>query len=502
MLRGRYIVLQKIAQGGQGAVYKVGDTRLNNKVWALKEMSESAISPSERQQAIEAFLREAQLLAKLDHPNLPKVVDIFEEEGKQYMVMEFIEGKTLLEILEESTGPLPLDLVLDWAEQLCDVLGYLHSQQPPIIYRDLKLQNVMEVAGGSHNVKLIDFGIVRFYKAGKKKDTVMLGTPGYAPPEQYGKGQTDARADVYALGAALHFLLTRRDPATELFKFPPIRSLNKTVPRDVADAIAKAVQVRREDRFDSMEEMSQALLGKRKRRAKARPKPVTTPPPSQPQPASIPTPILPQSTPGPIPIPTPVLPPMQAAPPSLSTDHLDFVLDQGDSDSRTVHLSGGPGLTGQVRADETWLQVSPSTLSGNSQDIEVTVSTEWLNLVSDAPAPLLPTWLGTVGDRLRQASRVGWGATIGLVLISPLLAIGLGIAFWAHLHARRWLPHTHDYHGRVLIETNAGDDKIEVQATVRPRKRDLAAGWLKVAAAMTAELAVVALAAWIAVTSL
>lgn len=262
ILGNRYVIVLKLTQGGMGAIYKAFDNRLKGRTVVIKEMSLTFIEPSEQPQIITAFRREAEILALLDHPNLVKVFDLFEEYDRHYMVMELIQGRSLLEILEkDSPGGLTEDQVLAWAEQLCDVLAYLHSQQPRIIYRDLKPGNVMELTGTTR-IKLIDFGIARFYKPGKRRDTVTFGTPGYAAPEQYGPGQTDERSDIYSLGATLHHLLTGHDPSVSPFNLPSVRNLNVRVSQRVNDAIARAVAVRREDRFPSMAEMKAALLGK------------------------------------------------------------------------------------------------------------------------------------------------------------------------------------------------------------------------------------------------
>jgi serine/threonine protein kinase/ribosomal protein L40E len=257
---GRYIVLEKIAQGGMGAIYRAQDRRLHDKIVAVKEMSGSAVAPDERKRVLDCFKREAELLARLEHPNLVRVSDLFQEADRHYMVMEFVEGRTLEKMLKGRIKPFPEDRVLAWAAQLCEVLSYLHGQEPPIIYRDVKPANVMVVDGGD-TVKLIDFGIARFFKPGKRRDTIELGTDGYAPPEQYGKSQTDERADVYALGAMLHQLLTLRDPAAVPFQFPSVRSLNPGVSPRVDAAIAKAVATNKANRHSSAAEMLIALLG-------------------------------------------------------------------------------------------------------------------------------------------------------------------------------------------------------------------------------------------------
>jgi serine/threonine-protein kinase len=255
------------------AVYQVADTHIRGKIWAVKEMSAAAITnPTEKLQALEAFRREAELLSRLSHPNVPRVVDFFGEGGKQYLVMEFIEGRTLEEKLSQLGRPLSETEVRPWAEQLCDVLDHLHGHHPPIIFRDLKPGNVMIDRAG--NVKLIDFGIVRFFQPGKARDTVSFGTAGYAPPEQYGKGQTDARSDIYSLGATLHHLLTGHDPALTPFQFQPLRKLNPGVSAAMETAVMCALEHDPARRWPSASKMRQAM----NKTPPAPPRPIPSPP--------------------------------------------------------------------------------------------------------------------------------------------------------------------------------------------------------------------------------
>jgi serine/threonine protein kinase len=212
LIRDRYVVVRVIGRGGMGAVYLVTDTLDQNRVMALKEMSNTAIVDArDRAMAVEQFRREAELLRRLRHPNLPIVSDEFALDDRYYLVMEYVPGSTLQQMLDRGEGPFPEARVVAWANQLCDVLHYLHRQQPPIIFRDLKPGNIMIMA--DDRLKLIDFGIARLFKPGQRQDTMLLGTQGYAAPEQYGGGQSDARSDVYALGATLFSLLTGQDPA-------------------------------------------------------------------------------------------------------------------------------------------------------------------------------------------------------------------------------------------------------------------------------------------------
>ena len=255
---GRYVILQSVGRGGMGAVYKAADTRLGRKTVAIKEMSDVAItSPQQKLQAVTAFRQEAQMLARLDHPNIPKVTDSFDEGAKHYIAMDFVEGETLEDFLQRRGQPVDEAQAGEWASQLCDVLGYLHRQTPPVIFRDLKPANIMLTPSGQ--LKLIDFGIARFFKPGQTGDTLILGTPGYAAPEQYGKGQTDARSDVYSLGVLLHQVLTGHDPATTPFALPPVRQLNPQVSPAMAQAIGRAIELQPAQRFPSTDALCQAL---------------------------------------------------------------------------------------------------------------------------------------------------------------------------------------------------------------------------------------------------
>jgi serine/threonine-protein kinase len=259
VLQDRYVVMQKLGQGGMGAVYRAGDRRLSTITWAVKEMSQSAISgPLERQQARDAFRHEAEMLAALNHPNLPRVTDHFEQDGKAYLVMEYVPGETLLSFLVREGLPQPQARVFEWTRQLCDALHYLHTQSPPIIFRDLKPANIMLAPGGQ--VKLIDFGIARLFKPGQAKDTQAFGTIGYSAPEQYGRGQTDARSDVYSLGVLLHQLLTGYDPTSTPFRLPPAGQVNPSLPQPISDAIAAATDSDPERRFASIAAFRAALL--------------------------------------------------------------------------------------------------------------------------------------------------------------------------------------------------------------------------------------------------
>jgi serine/threonine protein kinase len=255
-----YLIVELVAQGGMGAIYKAVRPS-DQSVWAVKEMSESVIASEDWEKSKAAFYAEAHLLQTLQYKHLPKVIDVFESNQRHYMVMDFIEGHTLTQVLAQEGGTLTEEKVVEFGKQLCLALHYLHTHNPPIIYRDMKPDNVM-VEAKTNCVKLIDFGIARRFKSGKKSDTVHLGTNGYAAPEQYGKEgqQSDAVTDIYALGATLHQLLTGLDPAQSPFHFPDVHS-HATVSLEVGEAIAKAIKLRPWLRHQSAAEMYEALTG-------------------------------------------------------------------------------------------------------------------------------------------------------------------------------------------------------------------------------------------------
>lgn len=260
-LDNRYIIESLIGQGGMGAVYRAVDTRIIGRVCAIKEMSVLSLPAPERPQAVQSFQQEAQLLATLKHPNLPQVHDFFQDgtSGRHYLVMDFVQGATLEELLLRQGQPFDEQQVRTWGRQLCDVLHYLHSQFPPVIFRDLKPQNIM--LDNSRQIKLIDFGIARFFKATQSKDTQAFGTIGYAPPEQHGREQTDPRSDVYSLGATLWRLLTAQDPADNPYGLPGVRRYNTAVTPELEAIIQRAMQLRPEDRFQTALEFRDALHG-------------------------------------------------------------------------------------------------------------------------------------------------------------------------------------------------------------------------------------------------
>jgi serine/threonine-protein kinase len=262
LLQNRYRIVRQIGGGGMAVVYLAEDIRLAGRRCAIKEMSPSQLAAQDRNSAISAFKQEAEMLARLHHPGLAAVTDFFAEQGNWYLVMDYVEGETLQERLDQARrGRLSLEDALDIIRQLCKVLEYLHNQSPRVVFRDLKPDNVMLKPDG--DVRLIDFGIARFFKPGQTQDTVNLGTFGYAAPEQYGgSGQSDPRADIYALGVLLHQMVTGYDPTTGStpFPLPPPGDFRRGLPERVIKSISRAVKVKAEDRFPDVRAMRDSLF--------------------------------------------------------------------------------------------------------------------------------------------------------------------------------------------------------------------------------------------------
>jgi serine/threonine protein kinase len=263
---GRYKIEKSIAAGGMGAVYHAIDVRFDDEPCAVKEMLDDFQSDVDRSQAVEWFKREAKLLLKLNHPCIPRVRDFFVENDRHYLVMDFIDGRTLAEILAKEGNVPGLDgahgvseaRARSWAQQLCNVLGYLHRQNPPIIFRDLKPSNIMVT--DQDEIKLIDFGIARTFQSQLQSTIIM--TIGYAPPEQL-HGMPEPRSDLYALGASLHRVLTHHDAANNkpgIFSFPPVRSLRPDVSPAFEQVVMKALAPAIEHRWSSAADMERAIM--------------------------------------------------------------------------------------------------------------------------------------------------------------------------------------------------------------------------------------------------
>ncbi len=254
VIDNKYKILNKIGQGGMSIVYLAMNERAN-KQWAIKEIRKDAAAASEINMA--SIKTETELLKNLNHPNLPSIADIIDYEDSILIVMDYVEGNTLKKAVDE-LGPQPQEHVIEWAKQLCDVLGYLHSQNPPIIYRDLKPGNIMLKPDGT--IVLIDFGTARQYKTENIEDTTCLGTRGYAAPEQFGgQGQTDARTDIYCLGTTIYHLVTGKNPSEPPYEIRNIRYWNEALSKGLEQIVAKCTQLDPEKRYQSCDEVLYAL---------------------------------------------------------------------------------------------------------------------------------------------------------------------------------------------------------------------------------------------------
>ena len=251
---GKYKILNKIGQGGMSVVYLAMNERAN-KQWAIKEVRKDGVTNFEVVK--QGLVAEVDMLKKLNHPHLPSIIDVIDGEGSFLIVMDYIEGVSLNKKLKE-LGSLSQDNVIEWGKQLCDVLGYLHSRTPPIIYREMKPANVMLRPDGE--VMLIDFGTAREFKSTSVADTTCLGTQGYAAPEQFGgQGQTDARTDIYCLGATLYHLVTGHNPCEYPYEMYPIRQWNPALSSGLEQIILKCTQKNPNDRYQSCAELMYAL---------------------------------------------------------------------------------------------------------------------------------------------------------------------------------------------------------------------------------------------------
>lgn len=256
IIDGKYEILKLIGKGGMSEVYLAMDKNLN-KQWAVKEIRKRGRDKN-NDVIVQSAIAEANMMKKLDHPCLPRIVDILDKDDVIYVIMDYIEGEPLNKVLEKY-GAQQQENVIEWAEDLCGVLDYLHTQNPPIIYRDMKPANIMLQPNGT--IKLIDFGIAREYKETNLEDTVSLGTKGYAAPEQFGgKGQTDQRTDIYCLGVTLYHLVTGKNPCEPPYEIYPIRYWNPELSAGLENIILKCTQLNPEDRYASCAELLYAII--------------------------------------------------------------------------------------------------------------------------------------------------------------------------------------------------------------------------------------------------
>jgi serine/threonine-protein kinase len=273
ILRNRYKVRKIIGQGGMGSVYLADDLRLEGRLCAIKEVRiDENLTENLLKQSRDQFLREATILARLDHPSLPKVSDFFSGDESDFLVMDFVPGEDLRNILMNAKREgefLQEQVVLSWARQLADALIYLHSQDPPILHRDIKPSNMKITPNGQ--LKLVDFGLVKLMAPEEMTITILQGrgTAVYTPLEQYGgdNGHTDVRSDIYAFGATLYHLITGEPPkeARDRFLNPsdlvPVQQINHSVSSRTQRAVLWAMNLHPADRPNSVEIFREALLG-------------------------------------------------------------------------------------------------------------------------------------------------------------------------------------------------------------------------------------------------
>ncbi len=251
---GKYKILNKIGEGGMSTVY-LGMNERANRQWAIKEIRRENVRDYDVLR--ESLRSEIEILRLLKHPYLPGIADVIDEDGRFLIVMDYIEGNTLKRVIDDY-GAQPEEYVISWAKQLCDVLSYLHAQKPPVIYRDMKPGNIMIQPNGQ--IKLIDFGTAREYKEENEGDTTWLGTRGYAAPEQFGgQGQTDARTDIYCLGATLYHLVTGKNPADPPYEMRPIREIDPALSEGLENIIRKCTRPDPAERYQSCAEVWYAL---------------------------------------------------------------------------------------------------------------------------------------------------------------------------------------------------------------------------------------------------
>jgi serine/threonine protein kinase len=464
VLNGRYMIVRKIAQGGMGAVYEAKEvpTSPTSRRLAIKEMSFSMldqIQEDKRKAVVDSFHREYDLLRKLDHPNLVRAFEFFEESGRQFFVMEYIEGRTL-ESLLDNLAPgefFPMDRVLAWAHQLCTALFYLHSQIPPIIYRDLKPSNIMEVTG-SNLVKLFDFGIARYYKPGQRTDTVRFGTDGYLAPEIIAyQTQTSKQTDIFALGAVLHQILTRYDPQIDPWRRPPIRNLNPFVPERVMSAIDRALAFNPISRTQDANALLKDLFGE-KAEIEITYVSMQNPFISQGAPQKqaervLETPAR-ENAPGPARI-----PPSPAALPNAPLD-LGKV-QQGQQVVRQFRLANLPAGYGKASSESTWLTAVTENPGTNDLLLKVVAVTGDLPLAAWGEVPN-PDWFTMVPDPFRS---------------------------WLGFHSRLFIPRPRKHQGSIyLYKTGDTASQFEVSVEVQPPTWILVFGWLVVIGLMSMEV--------------
>ncbi|HPZ09954.1 MAG TPA: SUMF1/EgtB/PvdO family nonheme iron enzyme [Candidatus Eremiobacteraeota bacterium] len=274
VLNKNYEIKSLIKQGGMGAVYLAGNRKFDT-VCAVKELLSQSTTPQNQQYMIDSFEREAKILHRLRHPNIPVVIDYFIEAGRYYLVMDYIEGKDLDTVMNSYPGGIvPENIVIEWSKEILDALDYLHNQNPPVIYRDMKPGNIM-LRSLDQKIILIDFGIARTITPGGQTLKTTIGTPGFAPKELF-HGQPEVRSDIYSLGATMHCLLTGKAPQA-YFDFKPVRNINSKVSEGLEKVVIKALSMEVKDRYGNAGEMKEAILSLSPLQVVVKPQTVITP---------------------------------------------------------------------------------------------------------------------------------------------------------------------------------------------------------------------------------
>ena len=437
VIQERYRVIQLLGSGGFGAVYLAEDLRLGRRV-AIKEIGESRLSSAEQRVAAELFEREALMLAQLDHTGLTRIWDFFEDRGQAFLVMEYVPGVTLRELLRQLGGALPADFVVLCALQLCAVLAYLHSRRPSVIFRDLKPANIMAVVPVEADpldllrlphdelvFKLIDFGVARLFKPEQTGDTLIIGTPGYAPPEQYGQSQTDVRSDIYSLGATLHHMLSGQAPVG--MPLPSLQEVAPGVPSELARIVARATMLDPAERYPDAASMRKDLL------ALAPSTAVRHVPPA----ASLPQPVVEP----PKPRVTVPLPPTSAALRPREAPRLPLLLFAGVLIAAVVVAL----VFGIGRGGSSTKTVPPSVTVTTAATAEVQAEGEWL--LADAPGRVAFSQFNGTGYDL-------FAATLDGAPPQPLIAGGNDIApAWSPDSKRLAITHTAGAERGIFVGT-------------------------------------------------
>jgi serine/threonine protein kinase len=384
-LANRFVIANSLSVGGMGAVYLAFDSA-HSQPCVVKEMLDQYKDPGERAKVIQDFNREADMLANLHHSNIPKILTRFTENDRHYLVMEYVQGSNLEQLLEKRGTPCSEDEVVGWMNQVLDLLGYLHMHKPPIIYRDLKPANLMLRHDG--RVMMIDFGIARFFSPMARG--TMIGTPGYAPPEQY-QGLAEPRSDLFALGATMFHLLTGRDPRDPRnllapWMFPAITAINLTLTPGLAQVVSKSLALDLDARYASAKAMLADLQNYRNLQPRGIGTQVVTPTsaPSVPQPSS-----------GSL---APVL--------AVDVKSIDFGTVNASSPAQVKSFTitnpiaathGNVVLRGSIDANQPWITLDTSSFSISTQraTVKVTVDPKTLPSGSHSGAVIITSNSGT-----------------------------------------------------------------------------------------------------------